>query len=343
VVGHGHPEPYNLYIVIPPNHFPINPARIIHERLQPPRGSFSGMRRHPSSPMRPGIAVVGLPCLPKKSLAGTRCTQLSRSGFRHKPFARSQVHVCRPGVRELSGLPKNASPRLPHRARHLPSPLVTGQGQFLLLLLADRDLETGAPPARGCRSARQTAGSRPFQGMQPLSQRAGPRPAEVVRRLKVQPEFRARSEASREEKSRLRRHAALAANDFIHTLERNTESMGKRQLRGPERSQKLLKKDLTWMRGNAITRQHEASVSVVVRNADTTGVSVFPLEDDPPPVVDPNTAELPQRPLQVLEAVTLRTRRSSVVLAAFSMSSFLTAAPTMSGGNLLALAVRRPS
>ena len=52
---------------------PVRPlARIIRERLQPSRGPFSAMRRHPSSAMRPGIAVVGLPCLTKKSLAGTR-------------------------------------------------------------------------------------------------------------------------------------------------------------------------------------------------------------------------------------------------------------------------------
>jgi hypothetical protein len=48
-------------------------ARIIHERLQPSRGSFPAMRRQASSAMHPGIAVVGLPGLTEKSLAGTRC------------------------------------------------------------------------------------------------------------------------------------------------------------------------------------------------------------------------------------------------------------------------------
>jgi hypothetical protein len=48
-------------------------ARIIHERLRPSRGSFSAMLRQASSAMHPGIAVVGLPCLTEKSLAGTRC------------------------------------------------------------------------------------------------------------------------------------------------------------------------------------------------------------------------------------------------------------------------------
>src|SRR5438034_7586758 len=50
-------------------------TRIIRERLQPSRGSFSANRRQPSSAMRPGIAVVGLPCLTEKSLAGTRWTR----------------------------------------------------------------------------------------------------------------------------------------------------------------------------------------------------------------------------------------------------------------------------
>ena len=55
------------------SHPPSFHTRIIHERLRPSRGSFSGMRRQPSSAMPTGIAVVGLPSLPKKSLAGTRC------------------------------------------------------------------------------------------------------------------------------------------------------------------------------------------------------------------------------------------------------------------------------
>ena len=79
-------------------------ARIIHERLRPSRGSFSAMRRQPSSAMRPGIAVVGLPCLTKKSLAGTRCTRSRIASSLDGGFRHSQLHVFRPGVHELSGL-----------------------------------------------------------------------------------------------------------------------------------------------------------------------------------------------------------------------------------------------
>src|SRR5262245_25680103 len=44
-------------------------ARIIHDRLRPPLRSFPPMRRHRSSAMRRGIAVVALPRLDKRSLS----------------------------------------------------------------------------------------------------------------------------------------------------------------------------------------------------------------------------------------------------------------------------------
>src|SRR6266498_356202 len=42
-------------------------TRIIHDRHRPPLRSFPPIRRQRSSAMRPGIAVVALPCLDEKS------------------------------------------------------------------------------------------------------------------------------------------------------------------------------------------------------------------------------------------------------------------------------------
>jgi hypothetical protein len=85
-------------------------ARIIHERLRPSRGSFPP--RNPPMPLRgrrtssallddaSRIAVVGLPCLGEKSLAGTRYISTLCALFRQRPFHLGHLLVFRPGVRE---------------------------------------------------------------------------------------------------------------------------------------------------------------------------------------------------------------------------------------------------
>ena len=163
-----------------------------------------------------------------------------------------------------------------------------------------------APMARGRRSASHTARPRFFQRVQALSQRAASRSTEVVSSLKVQPELRTRPEASRKEKSRLRRNAPLAANDLVHALEGNTELTGKLELRSSQRSQELFQKDLTRMCRYPIAGQHAASVSVVIRYADRTGVSIFPSKNDSPLVIYSNAAESFERTFQVFETVTRR-------------------------------------
>src|SRR6266498_1253235 len=105
-------------------------ARIIHERLQPSRGSrgFRGRHAPPAhgrspdtssdllcddrgrrgtfwSPVPPRtVAVVGLPRPDEKSLAGTRCTTaLPDLEAKGRSFL-NDLLVFRLGVRELSGL-----------------------------------------------------------------------------------------------------------------------------------------------------------------------------------------------------------------------------------------------
>ena len=83
---------------------PENPARIIHERLRPSRGSFPPA---PSSDLlcdAPGIAVVGLPRPDEKSLAGTRSSIAPGDLFARDSFSFNDFNVFRPSVRELSGL-----------------------------------------------------------------------------------------------------------------------------------------------------------------------------------------------------------------------------------------------
>src|SRR6266508_4319814 len=113
------------------------PARIIHERLRPSRGSrgFRGRQPPPAyvcppdtssdllcdgkvrrgtfwSPVPPGtVAVVGLPRPDEESLAGTRCTSVSSRFSVTDCLFLYDMHVFRPGVRELSGLALEPSAR----------------------------------------------------------------------------------------------------------------------------------------------------------------------------------------------------------------------------------------
>src|SRR6266542_1162721 len=105
-------------------------ARIIHERLQPSRGSRGSRGRHAPpahgrspdtssdllcdgkvrrgtfwSPVPPRtVAVVGLPRPDEKSLARTRCVSASRHSGTTDRSSLNEVCVFRPGVRQLSGL-----------------------------------------------------------------------------------------------------------------------------------------------------------------------------------------------------------------------------------------------
>ena len=79
-------------------------ARIIHERLQPSRGSFPPDTSSDLLCDAPGIAVVGLPRPDEKSPAGTRSTSVPRHRDEKDRSSRNQMRVFRLGVRELSGL-----------------------------------------------------------------------------------------------------------------------------------------------------------------------------------------------------------------------------------------------
>src|SRR6266498_1751462 len=80
------------------------PARIIHERLQPSRGSFPPDTSSDLLCDAPGIAVVGLPRHNEKSLAGTRCALATGNLSATAHSSLNETHVFRLGVRELSGL-----------------------------------------------------------------------------------------------------------------------------------------------------------------------------------------------------------------------------------------------
>ena len=75
-----------------------------HERLQPSRGSFPPDTSSDLLCDASSIAVVGLPRPDEKSLAGTRCTSAQRALGATARSSLNEMHVFRPGVRELSGL-----------------------------------------------------------------------------------------------------------------------------------------------------------------------------------------------------------------------------------------------
>jgi 8-oxo-dGTP pyrophosphatase MutT (NUDIX family) len=80
------------------------PARIIHERLRPSRGSFPADKSSDRLCDAPGIAVVGLPRPDEKSLAGTMGISTPCNLDATPRSSLNVPHVFRPGVRELSGL-----------------------------------------------------------------------------------------------------------------------------------------------------------------------------------------------------------------------------------------------
>jgi hypothetical protein len=84
-------------------------TRIIHERLQPSRGSFPPDTSSGLLCDAPGIAVVSLPRPDEKSLAGTRCTSTARKVSALTRSSLNEMHVFRLGVRELSGLTPRAT------------------------------------------------------------------------------------------------------------------------------------------------------------------------------------------------------------------------------------------
>ncbi len=79
-------------------------ARIIHERLQPSRGSFPPDTSSDLLCDAPGITVVGLPRPDEKSLAGARYISATRNIGATAHSSLNEMHVLRLGVRELSGL-----------------------------------------------------------------------------------------------------------------------------------------------------------------------------------------------------------------------------------------------
>src|SRR6266545_1219498 len=79
-------------------------ARIIHERLQPSRGSCPPDTSSDLLCDAPGIAVVGLPRPDEKSLAGTRRISATRNIGATAHSSLDEMHVFQLGVRESSGL-----------------------------------------------------------------------------------------------------------------------------------------------------------------------------------------------------------------------------------------------
>ncbi len=145
------------------------PARIIHERLRPSRGSrgFRGRQPPPAyvcppdtssdllcdgkvrrgtfwSPVPPRtVAVVGLPRPDGKSLAGTRCMSASDHPIAIDSSSLNDMTVFRPGVRGLSVLDKRHTPAQETLLLLLPAEAF-GLRAFALFPAAGRL----APPAR---------------------------------------------------------------------------------------------------------------------------------------------------------------------------------------------------
>jgi hypothetical protein len=60
----------------------------------------------------------------------------------------------------------------------------------------------------------------------------------------------------RKKPRRLGRHASLAANELVDSLQRNTDVFCKADLGDAQRDKELLAKDLTRMRGNTVPGLH---------------------------------------------------------------------------------------
>jgi hypothetical protein len=79
----------------------------------------------------------------------------------------------------------------------------------------------------------------------------------VVGCLQIEPELRSRVEGLREEPRRLRRNTALASNQLIDALDRDSEVLRKGNLGPTEGHEELLEKNLTGMGGNTVLRLHD--------------------------------------------------------------------------------------
>src|SRR6266542_1850467 len=95
------------------------------------------------SPVPPGtVAVVGLPRPDEKSLAGTRCTSVSSRFSVTDCLFLYDMHVFRPGVRELSGLALEPSARKTGAPESRDDVRIVSQGpphEFRPVILDHRD------------------------------------------------------------------------------------------------------------------------------------------------------------------------------------------------------------
>lgn len=89
-----------------------------------------------------------------------------------------------------------------------------------------------------------------------MSLRISWRAREIMRGLKVHPELGRIPEVLRKQKGGLGCDAALAANQFVDAVERDTQSAGKFGLSQPQRFEKLREQDLTGMSCGAKFWQH---------------------------------------------------------------------------------------
>ena len=83
---------------------------------------------------------------------------------------------------------------------------------------------------------------------------------QIIRRLQIDPELGRRIERSRQQPSRIRRNTALAANDLVDALNRNTQMSRQRLLAQPQRFEKFVQQNRTGVRCDAPSRPHVRAV-----------------------------------------------------------------------------------
>jgi len=130
--------------------------------------------------------------------------------------------------------------------------------------------------------------------------------------LQVDPKFRGRAERSGQQPRGLRRHSTLASYQLVDALNRNTEVLGKGDLRQAERLEKLLIQYFTGMGRDSLSRQHHDSL-VVVSNFDFVSISGVPPKDDAPLIVNLKTVLAVQVAFERLESVPRRSSQISEV------------------------------
>lgn len=139
--------------------------------------------------------------------------------------------------------------------------------------------------------------------------RARPSRRQIVHRLQVRPEFRRRTKGLGQQPGRMGRNTALATNDFIHTLNGNSQMGRQRFLGKTHRLKKLVEQDHPRMRSCSVCWNHiltSIDSTMVVHHGHVVCARPLPTKYNPPLNVDSNAVKACIATPQRLQAIARR-------------------------------------